>query len=280
MILQKFCYKNHKKIFFIILGILFVILILWYICSLQRKYPNKDEISMSENNISISEVPDRAFGSKSGTKEALLGDHYIDERWANFQFCSDIELNYFGTKNIEMDTYDGDTIIKKLHRYEEKEGVFYTLDNQSRFYSIMNFNEKDATVDIGEEEIIKNIYNFLEGKIENLEDYKVDNIQKIEDCYEMQLKNSVDDIIDLEVESDGNIQSMLCRYNDGKELSNEEKQYFDTKFIDFLKGYLKEDETYKYTVSYAKIDEQICAFYSATFEDSDGITHVEIIIIT
>lgn len=273
-LLREFFTKSHIKVLLTILGILFIIIVLLSVYCLLKKYSD-------ENKVSDPLLEDRVTtGNKSEPKKAPVGDHYIDERWANFQFCSDIELNYFGTKNIEMDTYDGDTIIKKLHRYEEKEGVFYTLDNQSRFYSIMNFNEKDATVDIGEEEIIKNIYNFLEGKIENLEDYKVDNIQKIEDCYEMQLKNSVDDIIDLEVESDGNIQSMLCRYNDGKELSNEEKQYFDTKFIDFLKGYLKEDETYKYTVSYAKIDEQICAFYSATFEDSDGITHVEIIIIT
>ncbi len=232
-----------------------------------------------EGNILILGDKNQVLKNKSKIKKAPVGEHYIDEQWNNIQFCSDIELNYFGTKNIEMDTYDGDTIIKKLHRYEEKEGVFYTLDNQSRFYSIMNFNEKDATVDIGEEEIIKNIYSFLEGKIENLEDYKVDNIQKIEDCYEMQLKNSVDDIIDLEVESDGNIQSMRCRYNDGKELSDEEKQYFNTEFNDYIKEHLRENETYKYTVNYEKIDGQICAFYTTTFEDNDGITHSEIIII-
>ncbi len=237
---------------------------------------------MSENNISISEVPDKAFGSKSGTKEALLGDYYIDERWANFQFCPDVELNYFGTEDIVMDTYDGNKIIRKLHEYEEKEGVFYTLDNQSRFYSIVNFNEKDATVDIGEEQIIKDIYNFLEGKIENLENYKVDSVQKIEDCYEMQLRSSNDDTIELSVESDGDIQFMLCRYNDGKELSDEEKQYFSTKLENYIKEYIEkyvaEYKNHEYTIKYGKIDDNIYAF--CTFAIEGEAMFVRTVIIT
>lgn len=264
MILQKFCYKNYKKILFIILGILFVILVLWYICSLQRKYLNKDEISISENNISISEVPDRVFGSKSGTKEALFGDYYIDERWANFQFCPDVELNYFGTEDIEMDTYDRNKIIRRLHTYEEKEGVFYTLDNQSRFYSFRNSNEIDTTIDIGEEAIVRSIDTFLKGKIEDLEDYEMDNIKKIEDCYKVELRSSADDTIDLEVKSDGNIQSMFCRYNDGKELSDEEKQYFVKKLDNYIKEYIDkyvaEYKNHSYSIGYQKIDEEIYAF--------------------
>ena len=283
MILQKFCYKNHKKILFIILGILFVILVLWYICFFQRKYPNKDEVSMSENNISISEVPDKAFGSKSGTKEALLGDYYIDERWANFQFCPDVELNYLGTQNIIMGICDGNEIIKKLHRYEEKEKIFYTLDNQSRLFSIDDFNEIDATIDIGEEKIIKSVYAFLKGKIEDLEDYEMDNIKKIEDFYKIELRSSADDTIDLEVKGDGNIQSIFCGYNDGKELTAEEKEYFDTKFDNSLKEYIKKykkkNPTYEYSVSYQKIDEQICAIYWVTFTGSGGNYVREFIII-
>lgn len=247
----------------------------------KKLYPDIEETNTPwvEGNMVILGDRNQVLKNVSKVRKTPIGEYYIDERWNNVQFCPNIQLNYFGTENIVRDTYNGNKIIKKLHEYEEKEGVFYTLDNQSRLYSITDYNEIDATIDIGEEEIIKSIYTFLQGKIENLEDYKVDSVQKIEGCYEMRLRSSNDDTIELSVESDGNIQFMLCRYNDARELSDERKQYFNIEFNNYIKEHLKENETYEYTVSYEKIDEQICAFYWVTFTGSGG-KYVKDIIIT
>ncbi len=181
------------------------------------------ETPLAEGNLVILGDRNQVLKNVSKIKKVPLGEHYIDEQWNSVQFYSDIQLNYFGTRNIEMDTYDGNKVIKKLHEYEEKEGVFYTLDNQSRLYSINDYNEVDAIIDIGEEEIIKSIYTFLEGKIENLDSYKVDSIERVEKYYKMKLKNSTNDTIELEVESDGNIQYMICVYDDIGELTAEKK---------------------------------------------------------
>lgn len=282
MTLRKFWKENHKKIFLIILGMLCAIFISLYICYLPKRDSNENKVSVSWEEDNTLGDQDTVIGSKSGTKEVLFGDYYIDERWANFQFCPDVELNYLGTEDIEMDTYDRNKIIRRLHTYEEKEGVFYTLDNQSRFYSFRNSNKIDTTIDIGKEAIVWSIDTFLKGKIENLEDYEMDNIKKIEDCYKIELRSSADDTIDLEVKSDGNIQSVFCRYNDGKELSDEEKQYFVKKLDNYIKEYIDkyvaEYKNHEYTIKYGKIDDNIYAF--CTFAIEGEAMFVRTVIIT
>lgn len=227
--------------------------------------------------LSILEEQNQVLDDESPPQRILIGEYYIDERWANTQIFPDMDLNYFGTLNMKMDTYDGTTIIRKLHDYEEKEGIFYTFDNRSRLYAIESFNKIDATVDIGEEEIVKSVYTFLEGKIENLNCYKVDNIRKTDNCYKMQLRSKNDDIIDLTVESDGDIQLLVCRYHSVGKVSKKEKQYFDTKLDTYLKEHLEEYESYEYTVNYEEIDEKIYAFYVITFQ-RDGINFLKNVI--
>ncbi len=271
--MQKFWKESRRKIFFIIFGAIVIGFVFLCIYCLQRKCANMHGVSA----LSILEEQNQVLDDESPPQRILIGEYYIDERWANTQIFPDMDLNYFGTLNMKMDTYDGTTIIRKLHDYEEKEGIFYTFDNRSRLYAIESFNKIDATVDIGEEEIVKSVYTFLEGKIENLNCYKVDNIRKTDNCYKMQLRSKNDDIIDLTVESDGDIQLLVCRYHSVGKVSKKEKQYFDTKLDTYLKEHLEEYESYEYTVNYEEIDEKIYAFYVITFQ-RDGINFLKNVI--
>lgn len=271
--MQKFWKENYKKIFLMILGAIVMVFIFLCVYRFLGKCSNINRVSA----LFILEEQNQVLDEESPPKRIPIGDYYIDEQWSDIQIFPDVKLNYFGTLNMKMDTYDGTTIIRKLHDYEEKEGIFYTFDNRSRLYAIESFNKIDATVDIGEEEIVKSVYTFLEGKIENLNCYKVDTIRKTDNCYKMQLRSKNDDIIDLTVESDGDIQLLVCRYHSVGKVSKKEKQYFDTKLDTYLKEHLEEYESYEYTVNYEEIDEKIYAFYVITFQ-RDGINFLKNVI--
>ncbi len=226
-------------------------------------------------------------------------EYYLDNEWKDIQPFQGVETVYTGTKTLNLSeryrVASGKDAIRRLHKYETENGDDYILDDQGRFYTYSNFNLIDLEtensnneiqrIDIGEEEVVKKIYEFLEEKVNNLDSYRVFKIEKEDSFYDYQisLKNDNQDEIKCNMYSNGNIYSIFCNYNDIEELTEEKENYFDNEFKKYLEKYQEEVQNYNnyevMNLAYKKVDGKIYAFYQVKFEDVKGACFAESIAI-
>lgn len=215
-------------------------------------------------------------------------------------FFKNTKMQLIETKEMKLSEgyrlASGEDAIRKTYVYKTEKGENYTLDEQKRFYAYSDFNLIDLEIensnsgmqrtDIGQEEIVKKIYEFLKGKIINFSGYEVDEIEKEENGlydYQINLKNDNQDEIRCSMYSNGNIHSVLCYYHDTKELTKKQKEYFDNEFKKYLEKYQEEVQNYNHyevlSLTYAKIEGKIYAFYNVRFEDTGGFHFAEGIVV-